>query len=215
MPSSPEIPWTPDLETLVREMGERASVLRILHRIEAARMAKFDAIIVVPSIVIQVVVAGIQGSPQENWEAPTAFLIACNLSSAALFSLSKYLRFSEKHSEHLLTSLAYGKLYRRISTELATSREHRTEAHTILKIVRETFDNIHDRAPLIPRHTIQNYMRTFDNTENIALPDVCNGLKRIKISKLGQAPQAFVSAIKDENDNENDHENKDVHQQAR
>lgn len=177
-----ETPWTTDLEVLIRQMGEKASILRILHRMEASRLSRLDAMIVIPSILVQVVSAGVQGAADSESSPPSGVLIAINLTSAALFSLSKHMRFTEHATEHQSSSLAYGKLYRRITTELATQRQYRSPAQSMLNVVRDAFDNIYDRAPVIPRRTVSAFMGAFDNNEGIALPDICNGLSSIKIT---------------------------------
>ena len=98
-----------------------------------------------------------------------------------LTATSKHLQLSERSELHKKTADTYAKIYREAVSELALSRETRSAAPDLLAKMRQQLGDTGGEAPLIDRHIVNEFMKTFDNAEDIALPEVCNGLSRIAI----------------------------------
>lgn len=180
-----DAPWTNSIEITVKEFGEKSGVLRLLHKYQRISLSKKDAYIVIPAIIIQVIVSAILNLENSESEKKNndlnVFLSIFNILSAILFTLSKYLKYSELSNEHKVAELIYGKIYRRIISELSISREYRTPALHFLKTIRTSFDNANERSPNIEHKVIQKFMSK-NKDQNISLPDICSGICKIKIA---------------------------------
>ena len=178
-----DAPWTDSIELTVKDFGEKSCILRLLHREQRYSLSKKDAYIVTPGIIIQVAVSAILNldtlTENNNFHV---FLSILNIVSAVLFTLSKYLKFAELSNEHKVAELIYGKINRRIISELSISREYRTPALHFLKTIRASFDTANERSPNISKKIISRFMKNEVIHENVALPDICSGICEIKIA---------------------------------
>ena len=173
--------WSDLSETIVREFGERASVLRTLHTRQAQSMLWWDRLLFLPSLMCSMTSAAIQttADPEsEEWKYVAASLAVF---AGMLTVTSKHLHLSEQAELHKKVAGYYATTYRLATTELAMDRGSRTCADVLLTDMRQKLDATGADAPIIERRIVNEFMRTFKNPDNIALPEVCNGLNRIKI----------------------------------
>ena len=67
-------------------------------------------------------------------------------------------------------------------------------AHDLLKIVREQTGRLLETAPSIPEHVVKDFQNRFlTKYPNIAIPDVANGLRSIKLAPV--APCSKSSTV--------------------
>lgn len=171
------------VETIVREFGERASVLRTLHLRQAQFLLRVDRWMFLPSIMCSLSSAALQttaATEDEYIRWTSAALAVC---AGMLTATSKHLQLSERSELHKKAADTYAKIYREAVSELALSRTTRSNAPDLLSKLRMQLGSTGGDAPLIDRHIVNDFMRTFDNTEDIALPEICNGLSRIMIRR--------------------------------
>lgn len=173
--------WTTLSENTLREFGEKTSVLRILHMRQSQDLSRWDKYLLVPSVLCSVTSAALSATLDESvtWAPYCAGGLA--LIGGIFTSIKQHLRYSERTENHKRAACSYGKIYRLVTTELSLSRQHRTRADELLKKVRHQLDSVSEDAPLIDRNIVNSFMETFDNSDNITLPEVCNGLKRIHV----------------------------------
>ena len=173
--------WSNLSEAIVREFGERASVLRTLHTRQAQSMLWWDRLLFLPSLMCSMTSAAIQttADPEsEGWKYAAASLAVI---AGMLTATSKHLHLSERAEMHKKVAGHYATTYRLATTELAMDRGSRTSADALLTDMRQKLDTAGADAPIIERRIVNGFMTTFKNPDDIALPEVCNGLKRIKI----------------------------------
>lgn len=180
-----DAPWTESIELTVKDFGEKSGILRLLHKEQRYSLSKKDAYIVIPAIIIQVIVSAILNIEdfKDNNSLRSALSIF-NIVSAVLFTISKYLKFAELSNEHKVAELIYGKIHRRIISELSISREFRTPALHFLKTIRTSFDTANERCPNISKKIIIKFMKNEQIADNVALPDICSGICEIKIASI-------------------------------
>tara|TARA_B110000483_G_scaffold240788_1_gene322198 strand:- start:776 stop:1402 length:627 start_codon:yes stop_codon:yes gene_type:complete len=185
-----KFPWTHDTELVIKQLGEKSSVLKMLHLNEQEKYAKYDTYCYLPSIVLPLLIASLQMYMEQGALDTEVFgpvLAGFNILSACIIGFTKQMKFSVKKDCHKTASIAYGKLYRKIIGELAIKRKYRSEANVLLPLVRDQFDACYERSPIISKATVRHFLRRIGSTE-LALPDICNGLTPIEIAKNGTTP---------------------------
>lgn len=175
--------WTSVSECTVREFGEKASVLRLLHQRQAQMLQILDRWLVAPSLIASMASAAVSSTipVDEDNTWPRYLAAGFALTAGILTGISKHMHFSERAESHRRTSMSYAKIYRVVATELALSRSHRTTAAELLRKVRMQLDSVGEDALILDRSIVHRFMLNFENKENICIPEVCNGLKRIAI----------------------------------
>lgn len=174
--------WTGSVEAEVRALGEKSSVMRILHRSEARRLKKRDNSVLLPAIGLQIVSAALQSSTTS--EIITSALPWLSITSAVLMGVSKHMRMSERSELHTSASISFGVLYRYVSGLLARPPGARIDAEKALEYVKSQYDSAYNQCPVVSQSIVVEFMasKRFKESECIALPDVCNGLRRIHVS---------------------------------
>jgi hypothetical protein len=173
--------WNSLSESILREFGEKASVLRILHSRQAQNLVKWDRWLLVPSLLCSVSSAAMTTalSMEQDEYRYTAAVFAF---LAAIFtSIKEHLKVAERTEAHKRASAAYGKIYRQVAAELSLARGQRATGRECLTKTRTALDQISEDAPIIDRKIINSFLSSFNNSDNIAIPEICNGLKRIQI----------------------------------
>ena len=191
MDDLPKFPWTLDTEHVIKQCGEKASVLRILHLKEQEKYKKYETYCYIPSIILPLLIASLQMYMEQgslNTDIFGPVLAGCNILSACIIGFTKQMKFSVNSDSHRVASIAYGKLYRKIMGELAIKRKYRTEANVLVPLVRDQFDACYERSPVITKSTIAFFLKSSDHS-NISLPDICNGLTPIEIASNDTTPK--------------------------
>lgn len=172
--------WTDLAETIVRENGERASVMRTLHTIQAQALLHTDRLLFIPSLMCSIASAAIQTTvvDSDGWRYTAAGLAVV---AGTLAAANKHLQLSEQSNMHRHAASAYATAHGLATAELALSRSERICAKTLLTDMRQSLDATTKIAPVIDRKIVTEFMRTFENQDDIALPDICNEFKRILI----------------------------------
>jgi hypothetical protein len=173
--------WTSLSETILREFGEKASILRILHFRQVQSLTRWERWFLVPSLVASISAATITGTMDIELGHIRYTAAGLSFLAAACTSIKEHMRFAELAEAHRRAAGTYAKMYRQITTELAMAREQRSDARETLKAIRGQLDQIGEDAPVISRGVVNEFLATFDNQHDIALPEICNGLKRIRV----------------------------------
>ena len=171
------------VENIVREFGERASVLRTLHLRQAQFLLRVDRWMFLPSIMCSLSSAALQTTTATEDDSVRWISASLAVCAGMLTATSKHLQLSERSELHKKAADTYAKIYREAASELVLCRSARLSAPDLLAKMRLQLGNTSGEAPLIDRHIVNGFMQSFDNKDNIALPEVCNGLSRIAIRK--------------------------------
>ena len=180
--------WNDNNENLIKEWGEKTSVLRILHS-QAARKYKHYAICFKIPVIIMSTVAGSVQLRQDTFCSKDSeslsvelFLGVVNLLIAILTGLGALLRFEEQSESHRSSSNSFGNFYRQVSCELSYPREEREPPTDLLKSMKRNYDSLIEASPTLPSDVIEKFKKQ-KNLVDISLPDICNGLDPIRICK--------------------------------
>jgi len=186
MENNHEITWNSSLETLLKEQGEKCLCYTWLHTKAEGKYSYWNNYIALPVIVLSTLSgAGSIGSSAMFGDFPQASTLIgfVSLGVGMLQTIGTYFNWLRRAEGHKIASLTYQKLYNFISVEMSLPRNERMTAKDMLKVVRENMERTNETAPQIPPQIIALFQSRFDKTENIAKPEITNGLDEIYVYK--------------------------------
>ena len=191
--------WNINNEELLKQWGERASVLRILHGKAAKKYSNYTFFITVPTIVLSATASFLQlrleNHCNEIHSELETFLACINLFIAILTGIGTIFNFHQKYEAHRSSSSNFGNFYRQVSCELSFPRNDREAPSETLRSMKRQYDNLLENAPDMPHVVVQDF-KSHNKNLKISLPDICNGLDPIKICKSESFCQVHDSEIK-------------------
>jgi uncharacterized membrane protein len=181
-----DIRWNSQLERVISDEGERSLCFSWLHLHSEKRYSKLNTYISLPVIVMSTIAGSASIGSQTLFSDPQIAGVGIGLISltvATLNTVASYFSWAKRAEAHRIASITYQKIYRFILIELALPRAERMAARDMLKVVRENMERISETAPQIPPQIIALFQSRFDKTENIAKPEITNGLDEIYVYK--------------------------------
>ena len=187
-----EVHWNSQLEKIISDEGERALCYSWLHDKSEERYRQFNNYITLPTIVGSTIAGTASiGSQSLFGDIGYANIIIGSISlCVAIFNtVGTHFGWAVRAEAHRVARVDYSKIHRFIMIELALPREERTDANSMLKLVREQLDNLLAISPQIPKEIIKAFNDKFDgNTDDISKPGITNGLDPIDIFRPGMSP---------------------------
>jgi len=176
------------LERLIADEGERVQGMAWLHSTSSLFFQKLNTCLALPIIVLSTLTGAVSASSTALFtDQKTASLGigAVSIFVAVLSTVQSYFGFAKRAENHRISGITCIKLNHFITIELALPRKERMMAHDMLKIVREQGGRLLETAPPIPEHVIFEFQKKFlHKYPNIAIPDVANGLRAIKLAPI-------------------------------
>jgi hypothetical protein len=173
--------WSPPIEDIIKKIGEQSQCFSILHRRSERYYAYFNHFIAIPVIVLSTISGSgnfIFGGDKDASMAVGALSILIGI----IQTLGTYFRFAQLSEANRISAIQYNKLYQKISTELALTREHRMDANLLLSDIRETTERLEEISPVIPLSVIETFKKDYAQYKDISRPNIANGLENIKIN---------------------------------
>jgi hypothetical protein len=180
--------WNPEQEAILKAWAEKASGWAWLHDKSCRIFNKASNVYTYSSILLSTVSGGIGfmlGDVQNGTQPGTTTYALdkklltlsigfMNIVSAALTSLQKFTRCSEKAETHLQMHKQFSSYCRRIVLELALQRSDRKECIEFCKQCRDEYDRLVENSPQIPSRVIKQFKAKFPDAEHV--PEIANGL---------------------------------------
>jgi len=173
-----------NLENLLKEEGEKAESLSILHRMSHEKFNLYSNAINIPVIVLSSII-GFTTGIKVDYEDMNIVLGIASVGVGVIKSLDTYFQLAQKSERHRIVSLQYSQLCRKLSVELALEREVRENAKDMLNMIRTDLRNLEEIAPIIDDDIINKYKDKYPKVdgEKIKRPAITNGLTEIVINK--------------------------------
>jgi len=183
---SNQIEWSLRLETLFKEMGEKAFAYSWLHKKAEAVYKRRAVRIDLPVIILSTIAGTLSiGSdsvfPKEYEHIGSACIGSLSLFVGVLNTVGTYFEFNKRAENHRLSHIQYSKLYRFLDIELSLPRNERMAPKDLLKFSTDQYERLQEIAPLVPQHILNNFNKQFKNYNNVAKPSEVNGLESISI----------------------------------
>lgn len=181
------------LERLIADEGERVQGLAWLHEQSSNFFCQLNTTLALPIIVLSTLSGAISASSTTLFSDPKAVSLGVgglSIFVGVLSTVQSYFAYARRAENHRLSGITCSKLNHFITIEMALPRKERMIAHDLLKIVREQTSRLLETSPSIPDHVVKEFQKRFlAKYPNIAIPDVANGLRAIKLAPV--TPCAF------------------------
>lgn len=187
-----EVHWNSQLEKIISDEGERALCYSWLHDKSEERYRQFNNYITLPTIVGSTIAGtaaiGSKTLFGDSWYGNLGIGML-SLTVAVFNTVSTHFGWAVRAEAHRVARVDYSKIHRFIMIELALPREERTDANSMLKLVREQLDNLLATSPQIPNEIIVKFNNKFEGTtDKISKPGITNGLDPIEVFRPGMSP---------------------------
>ena len=194
------ITWNSRLEEFFVEAGEKALCYTWAHKqaetLYSNRTVWIDIPVICLSTITGSVSVGSQSLFGDNAVAPVV-IGGVVLFTSILTTISSYFAWARRAESHKQAGLAWAKLYRFLSVELALPRDERLSPTDMLKFVRTEYDQLMEKSPLLPLPVISAFREKFKHMKDIvSFPEETNGLHSITVYSTATAtPRDAAGAI--------------------
>jgi len=173
-----------NLENLLKEEGEKAESLSILHRMSHEKFNLYSNAINIPVIVLSSII-GFTTGIKIDYEDMNIVLGIASVFVGVIKSLDTFFQLAPRSERHRLVALQYNQICRRLSIELALERPVRENAKDLLNVIRTDLKNLEEISPIVPDDIIEKYKLKYPKVdgETIKRPALTNGLTEIIINK--------------------------------
>lgn len=183
MDEHPPMSWTPALEQLLAEEGERARGYAWLHHKAEQLFSFYDSCVSLPVIILSTIAGACSvGSSSFLPESPYTNVAIGGVSIfvGILNTLGSRFAFAKRAEGHRVAYLSYSKLFAFLSVELALPRAERMSPRDLVKWLRESGERLSQTSPSVPPSVLQQFHANFAEHE-AAKPAETNGLARIRV----------------------------------
>lgn len=117
----------------------------------------------------------------ESQRYATTIIGLVSIFSAVLITMNQYVKSQQMMEAHRSAALAYGKMHRMISNELAMRRDQRSNASEFLKGVRAEQDRLENLSPMILPSVISKFNKAFASRD-IEKPEIAGDLDQTAVN---------------------------------
>tara|TARA_R110001583_G_scaffold6649_4_gene33754 strand:- start:1153 stop:1827 length:675 start_codon:yes stop_codon:yes gene_type:complete len=196
--------WSLETEILLASWAEKASCMRWLHGRSERKYKRKYYCFSIPVIILSTLTGTANFAlkefvPEENQKIATAIIGGLNIFAGILSTLQNFLKVAELMESHRAQGVAWSKLGRNISIELALDPARRQPNMDFLKLSRAEYDRLIEQSPMIDDDIIHQFKNKFKNYE-VSKPSITNGLDKCHIFKINPqlAPEEeIIQGIKD------------------
>jgi hypothetical protein len=191
--------WNSAHETLLASIGDKANCMRWMHTESQIHYDRWNFWLSVPSVTLTALAGATTiGLTQLNPTAQTYVTIivgVTTISTGVLTSINQLLKAPQTAEGHRIAAIAYGKLYRVISNELALRRDQRTNAQEFLKVIRIEQDRLEESSPLIHRLIIKRFNQKVESNATLEKPEIVGELDHIHVNMSSKPPPGIARQI--------------------
>jgi len=201
--------WDNAQEELMKSISERSNGMRWLHTQCNLYFENTNFYLTIPNVVISTLNGGFTMSltslfPDGNSQKVATTIIGLiSIFSAMLITMNQYIKSQQMMESHRAAGLAYSKLHRMISNELALRRDQRINALDFLKLIRLEQDRLESMSPSILPHIITKFNLQFED-KDIEKPEITGDLDPVGINIKNRNGKLYSPAYKENNNKYND-----------
>ena len=191
--------WNSAHETLLASIGDKANCMRWMHTQSQVYYDRWNFWLSVPSVTLTALAGATTiGLTQLTPVAQTYVTIVVGITTIAtgvLTSINQLLKAPQSGEGHRIASIAYGKLYRVISNELALRRDQRANAQEFLKIIRLEQDRLEESCPVIHGNIIRRFNKKVETNATLEKPEIVGELDHIRVNMSTKPPPGIVRQV--------------------
>ena len=166
----PNCEWSSEEEKLLAKWADKSACYRWLHDESETKYSRLNMGFTIPVIVLSTLTGtanfGLSSMVPENMQGVAQIGIgAFSLATGIVSTVANYLRYAQKMEAHRGAGISWGKLYRKISIELALARKQREPCMEFLLVCRSEMDRLIEQSPSIPNSVLEKFKKAFPSVE--------------------------------------------------
>jgi hypothetical protein len=179
--------WNDSQEALLKAISERANCMRWLHSQCQTHFEYMNFYLTIPNVIISTLNGSFTMSlnslfpDPESQKYATTIIGLVSIFSAVLITMNQYVKSQQMMEAHRAAALAYGKMHRTISNELAMRRDQRSNAFEFSKLIRSEQDRLENMSPNILPNIITKFNRVFADRQ-IEKPEIAGDLDAVNVN---------------------------------
>ena len=197
------VTWNSPQEILLASIADRANCSRWMHSRCQTIFDNLNFYLTIPSIAVSTLAGsatiGLPGLIGPNNPELSKWLTTgiglFTLSTGVLTSINQYIKTAQLSEGHRVAALAYGKLHRCISYELALRRDQRITSTDFIKTIRSEQDRLQDTSPTILENIILEFRKEFDKNIDLEKPEIAGDLDHVQINKSTKHSAAIITPL--------------------
>ena len=166
----PPSPWGMQEEKLLAKWADKAACYRWLHDESEKKYSRLNMFMTIPVIVLSTLTGTANfglGSmvPSSMQGVAQVGIGGVSLLTGIVSTIANYLRYAQRMEAHRGAGISWGKLYRKISVELALARSQRESCMEFLLVCRSELDRLTEQSPSIPDDIVNKFKSAFPSVE--------------------------------------------------
>ena len=195
--------WKKTDENLLEEWSDHGKSFRWMHEQARVKFWKRNIQFQVPVIILSTL-TGAANFAQERvpveYQGYYAIIVGFfNIIAGIIATIQTFLKVSESLEGHRVASVAWGKYYHNVKTELQKEPEDREDVVDFMKYAKMEYEKLVEQSPPIPPEIVNSLKENVDKSEvHVHLPPNAGVFERIEIGKQGvrMVPEV-VQAVKE------------------
>ena len=167
---TPTCPWGIQEEKLLGKWADRSACYRWLHDEAEKKYSTLNMIFTIPVIILSTLTGtanfGLGSTVPQDFQTVAQLGIGgVSLFTGIISTVANYLRYAQRMEAHRGAAISWGKLYRKISVELALARPIREKCMDFILVCRSEMDRLTEQSPNIPDDILKKFNAHFTPTE--------------------------------------------------
>jgi hypothetical protein len=191
--------WKKTDENLLEEWADHGKSFRWMHEQARVKFWKRNIQFQVPVIILSTL-TGAANFAQERvpveYQGYYAIIVGFfNIIAGIIATIQTFLKVSESLEGHRVASVAWGKYYHNVKTELQKEPEDREDVVDFMKYAKMEYEKLVEQSPPIPPEIVNSLKENVDKSEvHVHLPPNAGVFERIEIGKQGirMVPEILV-----------------------
>jgi len=178
--------WNSSHEILLASIGDKANCMRWMHTQSQLHFERLNFWFTIPSVAVTALAGSatiaLPRLSTDQQQAATVIVGCMTLTSGLLTSINQFMKTPQFSEGHRIASLAYSKMHRVISSELALRRDQRSPAQGFLKMIRMEQDRLEESSPIILDSIIRLFNHKVESNITLEKPEIVGDLDHIAIN---------------------------------
>ena len=194
--------WKKTDENLLEEWADHGKSFRWMHEQARLKFWKKNIQFQVPVIILSTL-TGAANFAQERvspeYQGYYAITVGFfNIIAGIIATIQTFLKVSESLEGHRVASVAWGKYYHNVKTELQKEPEDREDVVDFMKYAKMEYEKLVEQSPPIPPAIVDRLKSNVNKSEvHVHLPPNAGVFERIEIGKQGirMVPESSVAQV--------------------
>ena len=194
--------WKKTDENLLEEWADHGKSFRWMHEQSRLKFWKKNIQFQVPVIILSTL-TGAANFAQERvspeYQGYYAITVGFfNIIAGIIATIQTFLKVSESLEGHRVASVAWGKYYHNVKTELQKEPEDREDVVDFMKYAKMEYEKLVEQSPPIPPAIVDRLKSNVNKSEvHVHLPPNAGVFERIEIGKQGirMVPESSVAQV--------------------